>query len=78
MAHDRLERDDFALTQELLAVMLCVHRPSLTVVAGTLQRAGIVQFGRGRITVLDRAGLEDMSCDCYGLVNKRSKRLLGF
>jgi CRP-like cAMP-binding protein len=76
-AHDRLEQDEFPITQELLAIMLCVHRPSVTVVAGALQRAGIIRYGRGRITVLDRAALEDASCDCYSIGRRRFNSLLG-
>jgi CRP-like cAMP-binding protein len=76
MAHDRLERDDLPVTQELAALMLCVYRPSVTVVAGILQRAGIIRYGRGHLTVLDRAGLEAASCDCYAVVNRRFASLL--
>jgi CRP-like cAMP-binding protein len=77
MAHDRADGDEFHVTQEFLAVMLCVHRPSVSVVASTLQRAGIIRYGRGRITVLDRAALEATACDCYGAVQRRFERLLG-
>jgi CRP-like cAMP-binding protein len=77
MAQDRLDGSDLPITQELLAVMLCVHRPSITVAAGVLQRAGIIRYRRGHITVLDRAALEATSCDCYSLVQKRFCHLLG-
>jgi len=77
MAHDRADGDDLQITQEFLALMLCVYRPSVSVVASTLQQAGMIRYGRGHITVLDRAALEATACDCYGVVNRRFERLLG-
>ena len=77
MAHDRADGDDLPVTQEFLGLMLCVYRPSITVVASTLQRAGIIRYGRGHITVLDRSALEATSCDCYVAVKRRFDRLLG-
>jgi CRP-like cAMP-binding protein len=76
MAHDRADGDDLPITQEFLALMLCVYRPSVTVVAGALQRAGIIRYGRGLITVLDRGALEATACDCYNRVKLRAQRLL--
>lgn len=76
MAHDRSEGDDLAVTQEFLALMLCVYRPSITVAAGILQRAGIIRYAYGHITVLDRLALEATSCDCYSAVKRRFDRLL--
>lgn len=78
MAHDRSEGDDLPVTQEFLALMLCVYRPSVTVIAGTLQRAGIIRRGRrGQITVLDRSALEATACDCYAAVTRQFSSLLG-
>jgi CRP-like cAMP-binding protein len=77
MAHDRAEGDDLQITQEFLALMLCVYRPSVSVVASTLQRAGMIRYGRGQVTVLDRAALEATACDCYAVVKRRFDRLLG-
>jgi CRP-like cAMP-binding protein len=77
MAHDRAGGDEFQITQEFLALMLCVYRPSVSVVASTLQRAGIIRYGRGRITILDREALEATACDCYRVVKVRFERLLG-
>jgi len=77
MAHDRANGDDLPMTQDFLALMLCVHRPSITVVAGILQRAGMIRYGRGHITVLDRDAMEATSCDCYRLVKRRFNCLLG-
>jgi CRP-like cAMP-binding protein len=77
MAQDRIGGSDLPVTQEFLALMLCVYRPSITVIASTLQRAGIIRYGRGLITVLDRSALEAASCDCYMAVRRRFDRLLG-
>jgi CRP-like cAMP-binding protein len=77
MAHDRADGDEFQITQEFLALMLCVYRPSVSTAAATLQRAGMIRYGRGHITVLDRSGLEATACDCYAAVNRRFDRLLG-
>ena len=71
MAHDRADGDDLHLTQEFMAMMLGVHRPSVTITAGTLQSAGLIRYLAGRITVLDRQGLEAASCECYAAVRKR-------
>jgi CRP-like cAMP-binding protein len=65
MAHDRMGSDEFALTQEFVAMMLGATRPTVTVVAGTLQRAGLITYHRGRVTVVDREKLESASCECY-------------
>jgi len=67
MAHDRVERDEFPLTQEFAAMMLGATRPTVTVVAGTLQKADLIAYQRGRITVVDRHGLEQASCECYAI-----------
>lgn len=77
MAHDRADGDDLQVTQEFLALMLCVYRPSVTIVAGVLQRAGMIRYGRGHVEVLDRAALEATSCDCYRSVKHRFDLLLG-
>ena len=77
MAHDRSAGDKLPLTQDLMAMMLGVHRPSVTVAAGTLQRAGLVRYSGGRLTVLDRPRLEAASCECYSLVKRRFTALLG-
>jgi CRP-like cAMP-binding protein len=66
MTHDRVEGDSFELSQEFLAVMLGVRRQSVSVVAHTLQKAGLITYRHGRVTVLDRAGLEAAACECYG------------
>lgn len=65
MAHDRVGKDDFPLTQEFVAMMLGATRPTVTVVAGTLQRAGLITYHRGHVTIVDREQLEAASCECY-------------
>jgi CRP-like cAMP-binding protein len=65
MAYDRMGTDAFPLTQEFVAMMLGANRPTVTVVAGTLQKAGLITYHRGRVTILDREKLESASCECY-------------
>ncbi|MFL5575175.1 MAG: Crp/Fnr family transcriptional regulator [Gemmatimonadaceae bacterium] len=77
MTHDRVHGDVFDLTHEFLALMLGVRRSGVTVAMGALQRAGIVRYSRGRITVLDRPRLEEASCDCYRITQVALDRLLG-
>lgn len=77
MTHDRAGSDQFMLTQEFLADMLGVHRPSVTLAAGLFQKAGIITYRRGLITILDRKALESASCECYGIVQAQFERLLG-
>lgn len=76
MTQDRVGADQFLLTQEFFAQMLGVRRPSVTVVAGVLQKAGIIAYARGRVTVLDRERLEASSCECYQVVRDEFDRLL--
>jgi Mn-dependent DtxR family transcriptional regulator len=64
-------------THEFMALMLCVHRPSITVIARTLQQAGLIRYAQGKITVLDRDGLETTACDCYRTVRERFDQILG-
>jgi len=65
MAHDRVARDHFPLTQEFAAMMLGASRPTVTIVAGTLQKAGLITYHRGHLTIVDREKLEAASCECY-------------
>jgi CRP-like cAMP-binding protein len=74
-AHDRVSGDTYALTQEYLAMMLGVTRPSVSAAAGALQRAGLVRYSRGVITILDREGLEAASCECYRIIEDEFERL---
>lgn len=68
MTHDRLEGDEFKLTHEFLGLMLGVRRSSVTLVAHQLQRAGMINYRLGVVTILDRKGLEQTSCECYAVV----------
>ena len=78
MSHDRMGGEaQFMLTQYVLSQMLGVRRAGVTVAAGQLQRAGFIRYSRGRITVLDRPGLEGAACECYGIVKREFDRLLG-
>lgn len=74
--HDRVSSDSFPLTQEFLGQMLGVHRPTVSVAAGMLQKAGLIEYARGVITIVDRKGLEAASCHCYKLITQEYDRLL--
>ncbi len=74
--HDRANGEEFQLTQEFLADMLGVTRPSVSVAAKTLQAAGLITYRRGRVAILDRAGLEEASCECYSVVRQEYERLM--
>jgi CRP-like cAMP-binding protein len=73
---DRLPGNELVMTQELIANMLGVRREGVTEAATKLQDAGLIRYSRGRITVLDRAGLELRSCECYAVVKREYDRLL--
>jgi len=73
---DRLQSNKLVMTQELIANMLGVRREGVTEAAGQLHKAGLIEYQRGHITVLDRAGLEQRTCECYGVVRKEYDRLL--
>ena len=75
MTHDRIHRDDFLLSHEFLAMMLGSTRPTVTVVAGAIQKAGLIKYSHGRMTILDRRGLEAASCECYATVKEHFDRL---
>jgi CRP-like cAMP-binding protein len=73
---DRLPSNELTMTQELIAIMLGVRREGITETAGNLQRAGLISYRRGHITVLDRSGLESHVCECYSVVKNEFARLL--
>ena len=73
---DRLQGNELVMTQELIANMLGVRREGVTEGALNLQKAGLISYSRGRITVLDRPGLEQRTCECYAVVKKEYDRLL--
>ena len=72
---DRLSSNELIMTQDLIANMLGVRREGVTEAAGKLQMLGVIRYSRGRITVLDRPQLEQLSCECYGVVKKETDRL---
>lgn len=76
MSQDRVGRNQFDLTQEFLAVMLGVRRPGVTVAMGVLEKMGLITHSRGSITVVDRAGLEKASCECYQTIKDRQAELI--
>jgi CRP-like cAMP-binding protein len=77
ITHDRVQGNEFTLTQEFLAAMLGVHRPSVSTVAGIFQHAGMIKYSRGHMKILDREKLEEASCECYQVVRGHFERLLG-
>ncbi|SNS88605.1 cAMP-binding domain of CRP or a regulatory subunit of cAMP-dependent protein kinases [Noviherbaspirillum humi] len=77
ISHDRAQQAELPLTQAYLAVMLGVQRPSVSFAATSLQRAGLIECRRGVIRILDRKGLEAVSCECYATVKRQFHRFLG-
>jgi CRP-like cAMP-binding protein len=77
MTHDRVPGDTFPITHEFLAIMLGIRRPSVTDTMVRLQEAGLLTYHRGVLTVLDRPGLEAVSCECYAITRAETERLLG-
>lgn len=74
---DRIQSDQFLLTQEFIAQMLGTRRSGVTVAAGTLSQAGLLRYTRGKITIIDRESLESTACECYGVIKDEFARLLG-
>jgi CRP-like cAMP-binding protein len=77
MTHDRMQSDEFLLTQKFLAMMLGVQRTGVTAAARGVQVAGLIRYTRGNVTILDRRGLERLSCECYAISRLEFDRLLG-
>ncbi len=75
---DRLPSNQLTMTQELISNMLGVRREGVTEAAGKLQKLGVIEYSRGRITVLDRPKLEKLTCECYAVVKKETDRLLPY
>ncbi len=73
MTHDRMGDDEFQITQEFLSNMLGVRREGVSIAAGDLQRRKLIRYSRGRLEVLDRAGLEATSCGCYEIIRNEGK-----
>jgi CRP-like cAMP-binding protein len=76
LSQDRIGRDDFVLTQDFLSRMLGVRRAGVSVAANTLRQAGLIDYHRGTMSVLDRKGLENYSCECYAIVRDEYDRYL--
>jgi CRP-like cAMP-binding protein len=76
MTHDRMDTTQFPLTQEFLSQMLGVRRAGVSEVAAKLQKAGLIRYSRGQLTVVDRAGLEAAACECYRVIREEYARLL--
>ena len=74
---DRIDGDVIALTQDFLAQMLSVRRPTVTLIAQKLQNAGLIRYRRGRITIIDHEGLENLACECAGKIRNKTRQLLG-
>ena len=77
LCHDRVRSDELRMTQEFIANMLGGRRESVTVAAGRLQDAGLIQYARGQIKIINRPGLEAAVCECYQIVKTEGERLLG-
>jgi CRP-like cAMP-binding protein len=77
MTHNRVQRDEFPITQEFIGQMLGVARPTVSTTAAILQKAGLISYSRGRMKVLDRKGLEDGSCECYRSIVGQFDRVYG-
>jgi CRP-like cAMP-binding protein len=71
MSHDRVGTDEFAVTHEFLGRMLGARRATVTLSAGLLQAAGLIRYHHGRVTIVDRAGLEAVACECYGVIEAK-------
>lgn len=76
MSQDRVRSDSFPLTHEFISHMLGVRRPSISVVAAILQKAELIRYSRGKMTILDRKGLEAGTCECYAILKEDFDRLL--
>ena len=77
MTQDRVHEATFPLTQEFIAQMLGVRRPTVSLAAGMLAKAGMISYVRGRMTILSRSGLEEASCECYRVIRGEFERLVG-
>jgi CRP-like cAMP-binding protein len=77
ITHDQVGSDELILTHEVLSQMLAVRRAGVTEAAGALQQRGLISYRRGHITILDRAGLEEVACECHGVVRAHYERMLG-
>jgi CRP-like cAMP-binding protein len=77
ITHDRVVGDEFKLTQEFIAQMVGVHRPSVSLVANEFQQAGMISYSRGAMRILNRQGIEEVACECYLDVRSKFQSLMG-
>lgn len=77
MIHDRVRRDTFVMRHEFLAQMLGVHRPAVTIAAGILQKAGLISYSRGQMSIVDPDGLREGACECYDIIDQEMDRVFG-
>jgi Mn-dependent DtxR family transcriptional regulator len=77
MTHDRVRRNEFTLRQEFIAHRLGAHRPSVSIAANILQKAGLISYSRGRMQILDPDGLAEGACECYELMEVQMNRIFG-
>jgi CRP-like cAMP-binding protein len=75
MTHDQVKAQEFQQTHEFLSHMLGTDRSEVTIAAGILRKAGLISYNRGKVKIVDREGLEEVSCECYGIVASASMRL---
>src|SRR5581483_414111 len=76
MVRDRAGKDEFSLTHDFMAELLGVRRQTVSIIAGTLQRSGLITYRRGLLRVLDREGLEAASCECYETLKRLYERII--
>lgn len=77
ITHDRVDGDEFKLTQEFISQMLGVQRPSVSLIANQFQQAGLLRYSRGHVQILNRQGIEDVACECYFDVRREFHRRMG-
>ena len=75
LVHNRVRRDEFPIRQEFMALMLGVHRPTVSIAANILQQAGLISYSRGQMRVLDADGLKNGSCECLELIEKQVEKI---
>ena len=75
LVHNRLRRDEFPIRQEFMAMMLGVHRPTVSTAAKMLQQAGLIRYSRGQMQILDADGLRNGSCECLELIEKQFEKM---
>lgn len=78
LVHNRVRRDEFAMRQEFMALMLGVHRPTVSIAAGMLQQAGLISYSRGQMRILDADGLRNGSCECLELIEKQFDQIFSY